>query len=77
MNEPAGQSHRDQLVHALEDARNTEEHLRESLINNPSAASTLEPQIADAMKRVLKLQDDLARLRANDAKLAEHNQRRL
>ena len=61
----------DQLVHSLEDARNNEKRLRAILVQNPSAASTLEPQINDTMKRVLKLEDDLERLRVNDAKIVD------
>jgi hypothetical protein len=72
MNKP-GQSHRDQLVQDLKAARNTEQHLRDSLLHNPSAASTLEPQISDAMKRVMKLEDDLETLRRNDEKIADRN----
>jgi len=71
MTEKKGKLLDDQIVQALEDARSTEKRLRASLIQNPSAASTLEPQISDAMKRVLKLEDDRERLRVNDAKIAD------
>jgi len=60
----------EQLVHDLQDARSTEKRLRESLIQNPSAASIYEPQIRDVMKRVIRLEDDVLRLQINDEKIA-------
>jgi hypothetical protein len=71
MTEKKGKLLDDQTVQALEDAWTTEKRLRALLIQNPSAASTLEPQISDAMKRVPKLEDDRERLRMNDAKIAD------
>ena len=63
----------ERLVQDLEDARSAERRVRESLIQNASAASIYEPQIRNVMKRVMQLEDDVLRLQINDEKIAHRD----
>lgn len=68
-----GKLQHERLVQDLKDARRTEKCLRESLIQNPSAALAYEPQIRDLMTRVMQLEDDILRLQFNEEKISDRD----